>query len=304
MRDDFSEQVKRTLAKRVNYFCSNPICRKLTSGPSHDENKSTLIGVAAHITAASKGGPRYDETLKSEERKSVQNGIWLCHNCSDMVDKDEKRFLVKTLKDWKKDTEKFIQQKISSNECYSQNIFNELMEIMIHLNSSKKISEILPKLFAVSIIHNLAELNELSSREINGWYSSELPKLNEENKPKYRFKQVYLSSGKVKFHVLSNITVNQVLENLGNQDKIFKLDYLFHEPIKEIELSIEKIPRTEEKLMSQKFPQGCLEIDGKLLEHESQIWYSSAGLISIESGLRQELNRKIIEIIKKTQPPF
>jgi len=33
MRDDFTEEVKRTLAARVGYFCSNPDCRAQPTGP-------------------------------------------------------------------------------------------------------------------------------------------------------------------------------------------------------------------------------------------------------------------------------
>ena len=59
-RDDFSEQTKQLLAKRVGYRCSNPNCQKPTSGSNLDPNKATNIGVAAHICAAAPRGPRYD----------------------------------------------------------------------------------------------------------------------------------------------------------------------------------------------------------------------------------------------------
>ena len=78
MRDDFSAKVKGLLAKRVGYVCSNPNCRKQTSGPQKDSNKTINIGVAAHITAASSKGPRFDKSLTNEQRKSESNGIWLC----------------------------------------------------------------------------------------------------------------------------------------------------------------------------------------------------------------------------------
>jgi len=80
MRDDFDAKTKEMLARRVGYRCSNPDCRKLTSGPQEDPTKAVSIGVAAHITAASEGGPRYDDSLSLEERSSVDNGIWLCQN--------------------------------------------------------------------------------------------------------------------------------------------------------------------------------------------------------------------------------
>ena len=60
-----------------------------------------LDGVAAHITAASEGGPRYDENMTAQERKSFENGIWLCQSCSKLIDSDVKRYSIEKLKKWK-----------------------------------------------------------------------------------------------------------------------------------------------------------------------------------------------------------
>jgi len=87
VRDNFDENTKEILARRVGHRCSNPNCRKLTSGPQTDETKAVNIGVAAHITAASEGGPRYDNLMSTEERKSIENGVWLCQNCAKLIDK-------------------------------------------------------------------------------------------------------------------------------------------------------------------------------------------------------------------------
>lgn len=101
MRDDFSKQIIDTLAKRVGVRCSNPSCRKLTAGPRNDSSQIINIGVAAHITAASSGGPRYNPSLTSEERSSPENGIWLCQNCAKLVDNDPNRYAVEILYYWK-----------------------------------------------------------------------------------------------------------------------------------------------------------------------------------------------------------
>jgi|SRR5437588_6771585 len=101
MPDEFSEPVKRALASRVGNLCSSPECRALTSGPQEDPAKALNIGVAAHITAASPGGPRYDPELLPEERSSPSNGIWLCQNCAKLIDNDEVRFTVEILRRWK-----------------------------------------------------------------------------------------------------------------------------------------------------------------------------------------------------------
>lgn len=104
-RDEFTPKTIRILFQRVGCRCSNPACRRLTHGAHSDPNKPLIIGEAAHITAAIRGGPRYDDTLTNEERRHISNGIWLCSNCSDLIDKDEAAFPVKLLKDWKSQAE-------------------------------------------------------------------------------------------------------------------------------------------------------------------------------------------------------
>lgn len=100
-RDNFSKPTVEVLAKRVGVRCSNPACRKLTIGPRTDSNYILNIGVAAHISAASPGGPRYDFSLTSQQRYAPENGIWLCQNCAKLVDNDPKRFTADTLQAWK-----------------------------------------------------------------------------------------------------------------------------------------------------------------------------------------------------------
>jgi len=101
MRDDFSLKTKELLAKRVAYRCSNAGCQQQTSGPQEDSTKVVNIGVAAHITAASTDGPRFDPSLTPEKRRSAENGIWLCQSCAKLVDNDPIRYRVDVLRQWK-----------------------------------------------------------------------------------------------------------------------------------------------------------------------------------------------------------
>ena len=94
MRDDFSQRTKDLLANRVGWKCSNPNCRKATRGAGIGKENIINIGVASHITAASKGGPRYDENITSQERASAENGIWLCQSCSKLIDSDVNRYTI------------------------------------------------------------------------------------------------------------------------------------------------------------------------------------------------------------------
>jgi hypothetical protein len=100
-RDDFPEPIKRALAARVNYRCSNPDCSAQTSGPQVEPAKALNVGVAAHITGAAPGGPRYDATLTPDERTDIANGVWLCQTCAKLVDNDPARFSAAALRGWK-----------------------------------------------------------------------------------------------------------------------------------------------------------------------------------------------------------
>jgi hypothetical protein len=101
-RDDFSKATIEKLAQRAGYRCSKPDCGIPTRGAASDEDGTINIGVAAHISAASPGGKRYDPSLTSAERKSLSNGIWLCQNDAKLIDSDELNFPVEKLRAWKR----------------------------------------------------------------------------------------------------------------------------------------------------------------------------------------------------------
>jgi hypothetical protein len=63
------------------------------------------VGVAAHITAASPDGPRYEPTLTSDQRRHPDNGIWLCQTHGKLVDNDPNAYPVSLLRKWKQDAE-------------------------------------------------------------------------------------------------------------------------------------------------------------------------------------------------------
>lgn len=113
-RDNFTIKTKSILGKRVGYLCSNPKCQKPTIGPSSDPIKTVNIGVAAHISAASKNGPRFNSSITQEKRKAISNGIWLCQNCSVLIDRDPNKYTVSLLEKWKHSAEKFISKSIES----------------------------------------------------------------------------------------------------------------------------------------------------------------------------------------------
>lgn len=101
MRDEFSAGVKDLLAKRAAHMCSNPGCRRPTSGPQAGSSGTVNIGVAAHICAAAPGGPRFDASMSQDQRRAIDNGIWLCQVCAKLVDADEVAYTATRLRQWR-----------------------------------------------------------------------------------------------------------------------------------------------------------------------------------------------------------
>ena len=55
--------------------------------------------------------------MTSDERSSIENGIWLCANCATEIDKDPARFPVSLLRQWKTYAEAEA-EKLLSNPSY------------------------------------------------------------------------------------------------------------------------------------------------------------------------------------------
>jgi len=105
---DFSERTKATLAKRAGQVCSNPECRRPTSGPHSDESKAINLGEAAHIRAARSDQARYNRNMTDVERAAISNGIWLCKECARKIDVDEATYPFALLVEWKSKHERWI----------------------------------------------------------------------------------------------------------------------------------------------------------------------------------------------------
>ena len=67
------------------------------------------VGIAAHITAAASGpgARRYDQSLTSEQRSGIENGIWVCRGCDGIIDRDEVRFTRSVLHSLRRDHTEF-----------------------------------------------------------------------------------------------------------------------------------------------------------------------------------------------------
>ena len=110
-RDNFSQAVIQILYKRAGGRCCR--CGALTFGPiTNNPCKTRNIGQGAHIAAAASGGPRFDPNMSPEKRSSAANGLWLCSNCHDIVDRDVEEFTIKKLKDMRKRAEERAKREV------------------------------------------------------------------------------------------------------------------------------------------------------------------------------------------------
>jgi hypothetical protein len=111
-RDNFTMRVKATLARRAGYLCSRPSCRAITVGPSRESLEAVAtVGVAAHISAAASGGPRFVE-MPPRQRSSASNGIWLCATDATLIDRDEVQYTIDVLQRWKAIHEAYVEANI------------------------------------------------------------------------------------------------------------------------------------------------------------------------------------------------
>jgi hypothetical protein len=123
-RDEFLPSTRDLLAKRSGYICAYPGCKRMTVAGSEDRKSGlTMTGVAAHITAASKKGPRYDKDMKPEERSSETNGIWTCQIHGKFVDDNPSKCSVGELRRWKAQHEKWVFDRVESGvELFNRGI--------------------------------------------------------------------------------------------------------------------------------------------------------------------------------------
>jgi hypothetical protein len=85
-RAEFLPRTRKLIAARAGYRCSIPACQVGTIGPGSLPEHIIDTGTAAHIYAASKGGPRGTGPLSNAELRGAQNGIWLCATHGRLID--------------------------------------------------------------------------------------------------------------------------------------------------------------------------------------------------------------------------
>jgi len=101
-RIDFKSGVLLTLARKANFKCSVPRCKRPTVGPFPENEGAANLGVACHIFSASENGPRGWGDKEEDFISSEKNGIWCCQYHASLIDKNKgKDYPVSVLFAWK-----------------------------------------------------------------------------------------------------------------------------------------------------------------------------------------------------------
>ncbi|QAU32856.1 hypothetical protein [Janthinobacterium sp. 17J80-10] len=111
---DFSKSVKTALAQRAAYICSNPECRCLTLRLVGDEaSKVTYRGRAVAICGA-EGGPRHDAAMNGNQRKAIDNAIFLCAKCAETTSRNRGAHYPATLlRHWKEQHKRWVRANLN-----------------------------------------------------------------------------------------------------------------------------------------------------------------------------------------------
>ncbi|GAA3554050.1 hypothetical protein [Snuella lapsa] len=97
-RDYKISEIKRLFAESNNQ-CAKPNCHRSLIA----EDNITVIGKICHIEAANKNGPRFNEDMNNDQRRSYDNLILLCDEHHRMIDnpQNESKYKKEKLLEWK-----------------------------------------------------------------------------------------------------------------------------------------------------------------------------------------------------------
>lgn len=296
MRDDFSEESKRVIANRAGNRCSRPSCRALTSGPQVDPIRALNVGVAAHITAASAGGPRFDPILSSAKRRHPHNGIWLCQTCAKLLDNDPLRFPADELRRWKRETEdealSQIGRAIESPQRSDPDI--AIRELLKRIPSrAEPLSAYLAEALALAQQLGFKMLELFAARELVGWYG-----VAEESRPLYRTVSVYISATSQVNPQYYGWSGNSdvMLRAMENEPEDFKpVRMFFPNPVSDFEVDRPQDPRNSLMFLTMRlkdFHTSTESPDLPVFVYGSGLTYRN-----ILDGVRTALTKQLVEAI-------
>ncbi|MEE9337890.1 MAG: hypothetical protein V3U87_07400 [Methylococcaceae bacterium] len=259
-RDNFNKPVIEKLKARVSLRCSNPDCRVPTSAPSSNDSINN-IGIAAHICAASPGGARYSKSMTTEERKSIDNAIWLCSNCSIEIDRDENRYAVGLLKGWKEKAEDSARVELGKKMSSDSETIDTVAAALTGF----------PKSYIANAISNVHQASGKALESLD---------------PRFLVKTSH-DEGKtsIEVHAKENVSLTMKI-NSESAREYMDMHRQLIEHGKDVEIKSNAISFEGSKLFEEIFGknnEGVLNISGKKLQATQKLWLLQKGTNVIES---------------------
>jgi hypothetical protein len=146
-------------------ICSKPGCGIHTGGSNAEQTSHAWVHNVAHICSAAPGvgAARYDPDQTEAQRKSHENGIWLCANHATIIDSDEKNYSVELLKSWKKQAQKRSNDMLGQ-PSFSQSELNRAIHAAVGHHKSYEITHESGPVVIESLNAYQARLAELDDR--------------------------------------------------------------------------------------------------------------------------------------------
>ena len=70
--------------------------------------------------------------MTTQERKSYENGIWLCQSCSKLIDSDVQRYTVDILKKWKEISEQMAVLELETGKENGLTTDREIIKFLVY----------------------------------------------------------------------------------------------------------------------------------------------------------------------------
>ncbi len=129
-----SDRVRRLLWAHSGGHCQNPSCHADFFVLFDDGSVSSLEELA-HIISQSDVGPRGEDAQDNTARDEYENIILLCPTCHSLIDKNPKQFPSITLRTWKAEHTRKVQQNFVV-PIYQ--VRSELSDVMHHILRSNR----------------------------------------------------------------------------------------------------------------------------------------------------------------------
>lgn len=111
---EFSKSVKSALAHRAAYICANPDCRCLTLNLIGDDSSRVSYRGRAVAICGPEGGPRYVAGMSNNQRKAIDNAIFLCAKCAELTSRNKgAHYPAEMLREWKEQHKRWVRANLN-----------------------------------------------------------------------------------------------------------------------------------------------------------------------------------------------